>query len=391
MPRAAMKSPRPFALRRVKFGDIAINVNDRVDNPSEAGVERYVGLEHLDPESLKIRRWGSPSDVEATKLLFRKGDIIFGRRRAYQRKLAVANFDGICSAHAMVLRARPDFALPEFLPFFMQSDAFMERALAISVGSLSPTINWKTLAQEEFALPPVDEQRNLMKVLLAIEDVMNTVADAIFGAAQTRLAAIESFLSNQNGSRPLGDLLLETAYGSSTRASAERGEAIPILRIPNVLRGKIDLNDLKFVDLSPNEIERYRVHDGDVLLVRTNGNPNYVGRCVVVRNLPETCVYASYLIRLRIDREQAEPDYVAALLNTPSIMRRLRGSVRSSAGNYNINTEGICRQMLPFPDLKSQRTLVAQLEKLSRMESALQERATQHVLLKRSFFGRALS
>src|SRR5688572_24653900 len=73
--------------RRVRFGDIAICVNDRVDNPSEAGVARYVGLEHLDPDSLRIQRWGTPSDVQATKLLFRKGDIIFGRRRAYQRKV----------------------------------------------------------------------------------------------------------------------------------------------------------------------------------------------------------------------------------------------------------------------------------------------------------------
>lgn len=136
---------------------MAVMVNDRIDNPAEANVEHYVGLEHLDAESLSIRRWGSPSDVEATKLLFKKGDIIFGRRRVYQRKLAIAPFDGICSAHAMVLRAKPEIALPEFLPFFMQSDLFMERAKEISVGSLSPTINWKALAQEEFALPPLEE------------------------------------------------------------------------------------------------------------------------------------------------------------------------------------------------------------------------------------------
>ena len=90
------------------FDQIAVMVNNRIDNPSEAGVDRYVGLEHLDSDSLTIRRWGSPSDVEATKLRFRAGDIIFGRRRVYQRKLGVPNFDGICSAHAMVLRPRPE-------------------------------------------------------------------------------------------------------------------------------------------------------------------------------------------------------------------------------------------------------------------------------------------
>src|SRR5262245_35601895 len=82
----------------VKFGDIAENIAVRV-SPSVADTEIYVGLEHLDPESLHLRQWGHPSDVEGDKLRFWKGDIIFGRRRAYQRKLAVAEFDGICSAH----------------------------------------------------------------------------------------------------------------------------------------------------------------------------------------------------------------------------------------------------------------------------------------------------
>src|SRR5947209_3403844 len=99
--------------RRYRFDEMAVMVNDRIDDPAEADVDYYVGLEHLDPESLAIRRWGTPADVEATKLRFRAGDIIFGRRRVYQRKLAVAAFDGICSAHAMVLRAEPTVVLQE--------------------------------------------------------------------------------------------------------------------------------------------------------------------------------------------------------------------------------------------------------------------------------------
>src|SRR5688572_12031557 len=76
-----------------RFDQIATSVAERVE-PGDVDAGYYVGLEHLDPDSLKIRRWGEPSDVEATKLRFRKGDIIFGRRRVYQRKLGVAEFDG---------------------------------------------------------------------------------------------------------------------------------------------------------------------------------------------------------------------------------------------------------------------------------------------------------
>ena len=177
-----------------RFDQIATNVNARTDNPSESGMAHYVGLEHLDADSLKIRRWGTPDDVEATKLMFKKGDIIFGRRRAFQRKLGVAEFDGICSAHAMVLRAKPDVVLPEFLPFFMQSDLFMNRAVEISVGSLSPTINWKTMAVQEFALPPLERQLELVTLLESIEALRTELGDALESAWALRLSAYQSLM-----------------------------------------------------------------------------------------------------------------------------------------------------------------------------------------------------
>jgi type I restriction enzyme, S subunit len=154
--------------KRVRFDQFAQNVNERVE-PANEPDSIYVGLEHLEPQNLHIAKWGKGSDVTGTKLRFRKGDIIFGRRRAYQRKLAVAEFDGICSAHAMVVRAKPEIVLPEFLPFLMMSDRFMSRAVEISVGSLSPTINWKTLKLEEFDLPPLEQQRRLADILWAID------------------------------------------------------------------------------------------------------------------------------------------------------------------------------------------------------------------------------
>ena len=164
----------------VRFDQMAENVVDRV-HPRDAKTEYYIGLEHLDSDSLKIQRWGTPDEVDSTKFRFRRGDIIFGKRRSYQRKLGVAEFDGICSAHAMVLRAKEDVIAKEFLPVFMQSDLFMERALAISVGSLSPTINWKTLARQEFRLPPIHEQRRIAEILWAASEEINAL-DAILAA-----------------------------------------------------------------------------------------------------------------------------------------------------------------------------------------------------------------
>ena len=155
--------------KRMAFGEFAESIGERAE-PKDAQEEIYVGLEHLDPQCLHIRRWGKGSDVIGGKLRFRKGDIIFGKRRAYQRKLAVAEFGGICSAHAMVIRAKPEKVLPEFLPFLMMSDRFMNRAVEISVGSLSPTINWTTLKLETFDLPPLDQQRRIAEILWAVDE-----------------------------------------------------------------------------------------------------------------------------------------------------------------------------------------------------------------------------
>ena len=181
---------------RVAFGDVAVSVNDRIDNPLDAGVERYVGLEHLDSESLAIRRWAPPTAVTATKLLFRRGDIIFGRRRVYQRKLAVADFDGICSAHALVLRAKSNVVSAEFLPFFMQSDSFMRRAEAISVGSLSPTINWRTLASEEFALPPLDEQHRISAILRECDRATQALHALVEAMRVAQASVFDTLLAN---------------------------------------------------------------------------------------------------------------------------------------------------------------------------------------------------
>ncbi|NLA32235.1 MAG: restriction endonuclease subunit S, partial [Methanomicrobiales archaeon] len=155
----------------VTFGEVARQVKTKV-KPADTDLELYVGLEHLDPESLRIRRGGVPEDVTGEKIVVRKGDIIFGKRRAYQRKVAIADFDCICSAHAMVLRPKEDVIIKELLPFFLQSDQFMNRAVQISVGGLSPTINWKDLARQEFPLPPIDEQRRIAEILWAAEDVI---------------------------------------------------------------------------------------------------------------------------------------------------------------------------------------------------------------------------
>lgn len=349
----------------VKFGDIAQNVAVRVD-PAEAPTDVYVGLEHLDPSTIHLRQWGHPSDVTGQKLAFKKGDVIFGRRRAYQRKLAVAEFDGICSAHAMVVRANPKMILPEFLPFFLQSDMFMERAIEISVGSLSPTINWKTLQVQEFPLPPLDEQKRIAEILWAVDESLVSFENSRESLLNVADTFTTNFLNRGWDTKNLGNLLIDIQYGSSKRIASDGSGTAPILRIPNVIGGRIILDDLSLVDLPKPEVDRYRLFRGDVLIVRTNGNPEYVGRTAVVEKLPEDCIYASYLIRLIPNSEFLLPKYLHAALSSSLMRKTLRREIRSSAGNYNLNTKGIRRQVLSLPPLPKQHEFVGHFESFER-------------------------
>lgn len=364
---------------RVAFGDVVRQVRDRVD-PEESGLERYVAGEHMDSDDLRIRRWGLIGDGylgPAFHMRFKPGQVLYGSRRTYLRKVAVADFEGITANTTFVIESKdPKVLLPELLPFLMQTESFHEHSIKQSKGSVNPYINFSDLTWYEFALPPLEEQQRISRLLLATE-VARQRARA---AAETLEKTLGSWLRVRLGqigvTKPLGDVLLSTDYGCSTHATEDQ-DGIPILRIPNVLRGELDLSDMKWVRLSAAEVEKYTLRRNDILIVRTNGNPDYVGRCLVVPALPEVTVFASYLIRLVVDPSQILAAYVATVLNSSGVRHLLRSAVRSSAGNYNINTNGIRSVQVPLPSLPEQEAILTDLAGFSEMETRFQDRRCQ--------------
>lgn len=155
---------------KYKFSELAYNINQK-KMPEPGDEEMYIGLEHLDSGSLKVKRWGSNVPITGQKLVMKKGDILFGRRNTYLRRAAIAPHDGIFSAHGMIFRPNTDLMDPDYFPFFISSDYFMNAAIRISVGSLSPTVNWKTLKDLEFEIPDLDSQRKSAELLTAANDL----------------------------------------------------------------------------------------------------------------------------------------------------------------------------------------------------------------------------
>ncbi len=194
----ATTSSVPDGWRIVRFGEVVRNVDVSERQPLDQGLERFVGLEHLDTESLHIKRWGLIEEGTSFTRKFVRGQVLFGKRRAYQRKAAVAEFDGICSGDILVFEPKGDDLLPELLPFIIQSDGFFEHALGTSAGSLSPRTKWSDLARYAFALPPKDEQRRIAYILWSCDESMNAYQDVVVQIRHCKRLIFDELLFGEN-------------------------------------------------------------------------------------------------------------------------------------------------------------------------------------------------
>ena len=242
-----------------RFDQIAYNSTEK-KQPEDSDRAHYIGLEHLDSGCFEITRWGSDITPAGEKLIMHKGDILFGKRRAYQRKVGIAPFDGIFSAHGMVLRPKEDVIDKDYFPFFISSDQFMERAVRISVGGLSPTINWKDLREQVFDLPSLAEQRELAQKLWAayqLKESYKTLLAATDEMVKSRF--IEMFGSIESKKR-LGEVA-SYINGFAFKPSDWSTSGLPIIRIQN-LTGTNEVFNYYDGDY-PAQVE---VNNGDILI-----------------------------------------------------------------------------------------------------------------------------
>lgn len=293
------KQQLPEGWQMVKFGDIAKHISKRVE-PSETELEVYVGLEHLDPDSLKIKRHGVPSDVAGQKLLVKKGQIIFGKRRAYQRKVAVADWDCICSAHAMVLEANSKNVIPEFLPFIMQSDVFMNRAVAISEGSLSPTIKWKVLSEQKFVIPSMELQKEILNSLKKIEEVLRSSTEAektaltVFQRLIDKITTFDRIEALPPGYKRVR--LKEIANTSSKLLSnkTDGNQVLKYIDISSVnFPGFVDTPKEYIFSEAPSRARR-TLKDGDVVI--STVRPNHKATFLVTDDLKESIASTGFTV-----------------------------------------------------------------------------------------------
>lgn len=246
--------------KMVKFGEVVKNANLVERDPEANGIERIVGLEHIDPENLHIRRWNSVEDGTSFTRKFVPGQTLFGKRRAYQRKVAYAEFEGICSGDILTFEPKNrKVLLPELLPFICQSDAFFDHALDTSAGSLSPRTSWTALKDFEFPLPPIDEQKRIAEILWVADELVEKYVQVVHDVAAQKQALIAKhmpldvpFSSLRKGIIPgissskLKDVCEKITDGTHQSPQFSK-TGIPFLLISNVSHGEVDWNVSKWI------------------------------------------------------------------------------------------------------------------------------------------------
>lgn len=367
-------------MAKYRFDQIAINSTEK-KKPVEEDRFTYLGLEHLDSGTLKVTRFGSEVAPIGEKLVMHKGDVLFGKRRAYQKKVAIAPFDGIFSAHGMVLRPKENVIDKDFFPLFISSDYFLDAAIKISVGSLSPTINWRDLKELEFELPDMDSQRKLAEVLWSINDTMEAYKKLISATDElVKSQFMEQFSMSQAESNgwsivPVSSVVIKPLSGEWGQEDTD-GTGVKVLRTTNFTdSGFIDYTEVVRRSIELKKVEAKALRDGDILIEKSGGSDTKpVGRVVFYQETSENFLFNNFTALLRPNTPKLNSRFLFTFLfvtywngGTKLYENKTTGIHNLKLADYLVNT------MIPIPPIEDQEVFAAFVEQSNKSKFELEQ------------------
>jgi type I restriction enzyme S subunit len=352
----------------VKLGDIAIESKETFSG-DKAGVP-IVGLEHLAPNEVTLSNWNVDVDNTFTKM-FRKGDVLFGRRRAYLKKAAVAPFYGVCSGDITVIRAKDDKLFPDLLPFIIQNDDFFDYAVGKSAGSLSPRVKWSHLQNYKLRIPDMDQQMKVAELLWSINDSRLAYQSLLIetdGLVKSQF--VEMFGNGKDNVKnyPIQTLDKIADYWNGLtykpRDVTQDGSGMLVLRSSNIQNGALSFEDN--VRVSCNIKEKLIVQDDDILMCSRNGSATLVGKTALIKGLEEAMTFGAFML---IIRSKYYP-YLKTYFDMPAFREQI------STGTSTINqitVKMLCGVKLPVPDMNAVERYAEFLENTDKSKFALQD------------------
>jgi type I restriction enzyme, S subunit len=283
---------------------------------------------------------------------------------------------------------------PKFLYFYLNS--IRKKVLNDAYGGAQPHISQGYVKNLKISLPPLENQKKIAAILDKADELRRNdkkILEKFDRLAQSIF--LEMFgdpVMNEKGweKLSLGEIASEIKYGTNAKSFDNYQEgSIPVIRIPNINFGYVNFRDLKYSTLPKKELENVSLKKGDLLFVRSNGNPDYIGRCAMY-NSDFDAVFASYLIRVKVNRNiSIRPDFIAYHINYKSFRRRVIREARTTAGNYNLNTAGLRSFELITPPIELQNRFATIIEKIENQKELCQQSLQKSEELFQSMLQRA--
>ena len=396
----------PDGWRRVRLGDVA-EINRSNWDPAEGSSIQYLDLTAVvEPGKLSVPREITASEAPSrARRRVSPDDILVSTVRPNLRGFARVRdvpVNLVASTGFAVVSAKRDIHA-SFVYHHIMTPQFAGFLEAATTGQAYPAVRPQDVAAYSLHLPPLPEQRAIAAVLDSIDDAIEGAETVIAATEGLRDALLHDLLTRglpgQHtefrdvpglGTIPadwevvrLGNVVPKFEYGTSVKCSTEP-VGMPILRIPNIACGDLNLTDLKYADLGPKESASVKLAAGDILLVRTNGNPDICGQCWVSEGLEGSWGFASYLVRGRADGSRINPWFAGHFLRSDAGRRLLKGNIRTSAGNYNLSVASLGSMPLPCPPLNEQDSIVNTIRALSQSIELAREESARLRLLKES-------
>lgn len=338
----------------VKFGDVAHEVKETTRDPVAEGIERVVGLENLTPLDIHIRSWENIEDETTFTRKFRKGQVLFGKRRAYQRKAALAEFDGVCSGDILVLEANTDKIESELLPFLVHSDGFYRWAVSTSAGSLSPRTKFKHLAEYEFRLPPRPVQKKIAELLWATDDTREKYLVAIDQAYISLQSVFQEKHQDENAEEITLEQLAIINPGLSDDEAEINGSVdfVPMEAVSE--DGELTLGQQK--DFQPNKSSLTNFRNGDVIFAKITPCMEN-GKGAVIEGVKSKVALGSTEFHVLRPRLESDLYYIYYLTKLPFFRGLAERHMTGSAGQKRVPTDFLKDFKLKAPSPKSRENL----------------------------------
>jgi type I restriction enzyme S subunit len=366
--------------KKVKFGNVVIEPKETCKNILAEGIEHIVGLEHIESGDIHLRNSLSTKESTTFTKIFRKGDVLFGRRRAYLKKAAQAQFDGICSGDIIVFRANKEKLLPALLPFLVNNDKFFDYAVKHSAGGLSPRVKFKDLANYEFLLPPKEEQTKLAELLWAMDEVIEREKEVLARFNNYLQTSLKAIFQLNTKRIPLIELCTEEPKYGANSPSTDYNEEVRYLRITDI--GDFGQLNSDKVSASTHD-DKYLLSYGDFLFART-ADP---GRSYFYKESDGICTHAGYLIKFKLSLEKIIPEYLYYYTQTTEFKSWISKTTRKGTIS-NINAVEFSNLKIPFVDVEKQKSSIKDINATYKILMEVSSKLVSSQLLQKSLINR---